>query len=327
MGLKSVAFRTYSTGGASRISQLLRKYGTVLGFLAMVVIFSVLSEPFFTMSNGLTVLQQIAMLAITGTGLTVVMITGRIDLSIGYNVSALGILVAYVVKSTGSIPLALAVVLLGAVVIGATNGALVAYVGIPDFIGTLAIGFLISGVNQAFTRGYPVSGLPKDYMVFGQGRILGLPVSVFIMFAIMLLVHYLLSRTRLGRHVYAIGGNEQAAVLSGINVRRNVWLAYVICAIGTAVTAVVLSSRIGASHPLAGDSMLLDAIATVFLGATAFRSGEANLWGTFLGALIIGTMNNGLTLLNVPYYYQLMAKGLIIVIAVTITSIQRRRSS
>lgn len=326
MTLRSVVFQTYSESRASRTSIFLRKYGTAIGFLILVLIFSLLSKPFLSVANALTILQQIAMLAITATGLTIVMITGRIDLSIGYSVSALGVLVATVVSTYDSVPLAIAAVLLGGVVIGSINGFGIGYIGIPDFIGTLAMGFLVSGVNQAYTRGYPVSRLPRAFDVFGQERFLGIPVSGFITFGILLIAWFILSHTRFGRYVYAIGGNQQAARMSGINVRRNILYAYILCSSGTAVTAIVLTSRIGAAHPLAGDGMLLDAIASVFLGATAFRHGEANLWGTFLGALIIGTMNNGLTLVNVPYYYQLIAKGLIIVLAVTVTSLQRRRS-
>lgn len=327
MTLKSVVFRTAAESRASRMSLFLRRYGTVFGFVIMVAVFSILSKPFLSISNALTILQQIAMLAITATGLTIVMITGRIDLSIGWSVSGLGVLVASVVSSTQSVPLAIVAVLLGGVLIGLLNGLAIGYLGIPDFIGTLAMGFLISGVNQAFTRGYPVSNLPTAFYVFGQGRVFGIPLSAFITLAVLLIAWFLLNHIRFGRYAYAIGGNQEAARLSGINISRNLVFAYILCGLGTAITAVVLTSRIGAAHPLAGDNMMLDAIATVFLGATAFRSGEANLWGTFLGALIIGTMNNGLTLLNVPYYYQLMAKGLIIVLAVTFTSIERSRSS
>jgi ribose transport system permease protein len=292
----------------------------------MIAFFGLTSRYFFTISNALTILDQIAVLAILATGLTVVMITGRIDLSIGYAVSALGVLAANALLITHSITLAVLTVILGGILIGAVNGFTISFLGIPDFIGTLAMGFLVEGVNQAFTRGYPVSNLPQRFYIFGQGKFIGIPISVFITLGILLITWFLLGRTRFGRYVYAIGGNEEAAVLSGVSVRPNILISYILCGVGAAVTGLVLTSRIGAAYPTAGDGMLLDTIATVFLGATAFRNGEANLWGTLLGVLIIGTMTNGLTLLDVPYYFQLMAKGLIIVVAVTITSIERRRA-
>jgi len=290
------------------------------------IVFSSLTPAFATISNALTVLRQIAMLGIMGAGLTVVMITNRIDLSIGYSASALGILVGALMVDIG-LPMWIAVIitLIAGAFIGMLNGLVVAYMGVPDFIATLAFGFLVAGINQAYTKGHPISGLPPGFDIFGNKVVFGIPTAILFMAGFFVLIYLLLYHNSFGRYFHAIGGNEEATMLSGINVKFNLVLTFVISGLAVALTAIVLTSRLGSSHPLAGEALLLDAIAVVFLGGTAFREGEPNLAGTFLGALIIGVLSNGLTLLNVPYYYQHMAKGLIILIAVSITSTQRVR--
>ena len=286
----------------------------------MVGFFASQSEVFLTVSNAINVLQAIAQLAILAAGVTIVMTTGRIDLSIGNSVSALGVLAAAVAVDTGSVPLAVLAAIGGGAVIGAANGITIAYLRLPDFIATLAMGFLVSGLDQGFTQGYPITNLPPGFGFFALTRWFGIPVSVYVMGAVIVVAWVILNMTVFGRHAAAIGGKEQAARWVGINIRRNVFLSYVICGVGAGITGVVTTSRIMSGQPLAGDNLLLPAIATVFLGATAFRHGEPNLMGTLLGALIIGTMGNGLTLMNVPYYFQAMATGVIIVAAVAIAA-------
>ena len=186
-------------------------------------------------------------------------------------------------------------------------------------------GFLISGFNQAYTKGHPISGLPEEFAFFGKKSIAEIPVSVYIMAIFLIIIYIVLEHTRFGRRVYAIGGNQEAAMMSGINVKKNLLFTYVFSGIGCALGALILSSRLQTCHPTAGDDYLMDALATVYVGATAFKGGESNIWGTFVGALIIGVLNNGLTLCNVAYYNQAIAKGAVIFLAVTITSIQRAK--
>ena len=308
-------------------SSLLIRYGTVLFFFLICAGFSILRpKTFLTISNWLTILRQISILAILGAGLTVVMITGRIDLTIGYTTSAISVLVGALMVHFGvNVWVAAGLSLLGGALLGCLSGLAVAYIGIPDFIATLSMGFLISGFNQAYTKGHPISGLPDAFAFFGKKSIGGIPVSVFIMAIFLLLIYFVLEHTRFGRRVYAIGGNQEAAMMSGINVKRNLLLTYVFSGIGCALGALILSSKLQTCHPTAGDDYLMDALATVYVGATAFKGGESNIWGTFVGALIIGVLNNGLTLCNVAYYNQAIAKGAVIFLAVTITSIQRSR--
>lgn len=314
-------------GNTVLLSRFFTKYGTLVGLIVLCAVFTVLRPKTFpTVSNLLTVLRQIAMLSILGAGLTVVMITKRSDLSIGYGTSFMGIMVAafmvhYRLPVYAAIPLTL---LLGAFM-GLCNGALVAIIGVPDFIATLAVGFLMSGLNQAYTKGHPISNLPNGFAIFGSKAVYGVPFAIVIMLLFLIFVYVLLNHTRFGRYVHGIGGNQEATMLSGVNVTLNQILAYVVSGVGVAIAAIVLTSRLGTAHPQSGDNLLMDAIATVYVGGTAFKEGDPNIAGTFIGALIIGVLANGLTLMNVKYYNQDIAKGVVILLAVTITSLQRMR--
>ena len=280
---------------------------------------------FPTLSNVISILRQIAMLATISLGLTFVLITKRSDLSIGYSTSFLGIVVAALLVRAGmNIWLAaLITVLLGAL-IGLINGVVIAYLGVPDFIASLGVGYVVAGINQAYTKGHPISNLPADFEIFGAQRLGGvIPNAVIIMLIVLVVSSIILNQTKLGRYIYGVGDNEEASLMSGVNTRSTIVWAYVFCGIACGVTAVMLTSRLGSAHPQAAEDYLLDAIAAVWLGGTAFKDGEPNLAGTLLGALIIGTMANGLTILNVSYYYQDIATGLIILAAVIITSVQK----
>ncbi len=308
----------------SGLGTFAKKYGTLFAFAIICLYFGFATPVFFTTSNMLTVLRQISMLAVLGAGMTVVMITGRIDLSAGYGTSILGILAGALMVNYG-VPVwaaALLVIAAGAL-IGLLNGVLTSYVGIPDFICTLAVGYLLSGLNQAYTKGHPISGIPDGFKIFGNATWFGIPSMIFFMAIWLFIIMIVLEKTRFGRHTYAIGGNKEAALMSGVNVRFDSMLGYVFSGLGMALTALILTSRMGSAHVTAGDSYNLQGIATVYLGATAFKEGEPNLLGTLLGALILGVLKNGMTLLNIEYFYQDIAQGIVILIAVAITSLQR----
>ncbi len=314
-------------GNRKQFSRWMSKYGTLVGLALLCVAFAILRpETFPTLPNIFTILRQIAMLSVLGGGLTVVLITKRSDLSIGYGTSFLGILVAaLMVNYHLPVWLAVALTLLVGAIIGIINGIAVSVIGIPDFIATLSIGFLVSGLNQAYTRGHPISNLPDSFGIFGAKSVAGIPFSIVIMLVFLIVVYVLLAHTKFGRYVYGIGGNEEATMMSGVNVRSNLIKAYIVSGISMAIAAIILTSRLGTAHPQSGDALLMDAIATVYVGGTVFKEGEPNILGTFIGALIIGVLSNGLTLMNVPYYNQNIAKGLVILLAVTITSLQRMK--
>mgnify|MGYP000878501999 FL=1 len=310
-----------------KISKLASECGTLV-FLAMLfIIFSILRpKTFLSMGNMLTILRQIVILSILGAGLTVVMITNRIDLTIGYTTSFLGVVAGALMVHFGlPVWLSAIITILEGAFLGSLSGISVAILGIPDFIATLSLGFLISGFNQSYTKGHPISGLPEGFKIFGAKFIGRIPTSLFFMVAFVAIIYILLNYTRFGRYIYAIGGNEEAAIMSGVDVNKNIIKAYIISGIGAGLASLILASKLGTAHPTAGDSYLMEALATVYVGGTVFKSGEPNIAGTFVGALIIGILSNGLTLCNVQYYNQNIAKGLVIFLAVTITSIQKKR--
>lgn len=308
------------------VSKLAMKYGTLFAYIIMLIIFSILAPTAFpTVKNVIGILRQIAMLATISLGLTFVLITKRSDLSIGYSTSFLGIIVAALLVKNGMNMWLAALITVGlGALIGLANGVIIAYLGVPDFIGTLGVGYVVAGINQAYTKGHPISGLPEAFELFGARRFAGvIPNAVIIMLIVLIVSSIILSQTKLGRYIYGVGDNEEATLMSGVNTRKTIVWAYVFCGIACGVTAVMLTSRLGSAHPQAAEDYLLDAIAAVWLGGTAFKNGEPNLAGTLLGALIIGTMANGLTILNIEYYYQDIATGFIILLAVIITSIQK----
>lgn len=308
------------------LSRAARTYGTLAGYIVLVLAFTLLAPgKFLTPNNTITILRQIAMLAVISIGQTFVMITGRTDLSVGYSASAMGILVASLMVENGmNMWVAAIITIVVAGLIGLLNGILVAYVGVPDFIGTLGFGYVVAGVNQAFTKGHPVTNLPAGFELFGAQKLFGIfPNAVIIMLLVLFIASVILNQMKLGRYIYGVGDNEEATMMSGINTKKTVAWAFVLCGMTCGVTAIMLTSRLGSAHPQAAEDYLLNSIAAVWLGSTAFRDGQPNLAGTLLGALIIGTMANGLTIMNVEYYYQDIATGLIILAAVILSSIQR----
>jgi|MucameStandDraft_1065616.scaffolds.fasta_scaffold07516_3 ribose/xylose/arabinose/galactoside ABC-type transport system permease subunit len=306
---------------------LLKRYGTILGYVLICLVFTLATEKFLTFSNIITILRQIVPLSVLSLGLTFVMVVKKSDLSIGYATSILGIVVGASMKDFGlTVGFAVIVTLLCGALIGLANGLAVAYIGVPDFIATLGIGYLLSGLNQAYTKGYSLSGFPTAFDLFGIQRIGGvIPVSLVILFLVFLILQIIISKTKFGRYVYAIGDNAEATMMSGINIKFNILRSYIFSGIGAGIAAVILVSKLGQANPTAGEAYLLDAMAAVYLGATVFKDGEPNLPGTFLGALIIGTVSNGLTLMSMPYYIKDIATGIIIIVAVTVTAIQKMK--
>jgi ribose transport system permease protein len=212
-----------------------------------------------------------------------------------------------------------------AVALGTLQGLLVAYAGLPPFIVTLAGLTAFRGLTLVYTDGRPITGLPDPFLFLGNGTLLGIPVPVMVMLSFLLLTHLLLQNTALGRYLYAIGGNEEAARLSGVPVARIKVFAYAYSGLAAGLAALVLTGRLNSAQPTAGTGFELDAIAAAVVGGTSLAGGRGTAWGTFLGALIIGVLNNGMNLLNVSSFYQLIAKGAVIVLALLVDRLVRRR--
>lgn len=298
---------------------LLARFGLLLALIVLIIVLSLLSDRFLTTSNTLNVLKQISVNAIIASGMTVVIIGAGIDLSVGSLLALTGVLGAGLATGGAVSPaVAMAATLGAGALIGAFNGVFVGYSRVAPFIVTLAGLTIFRGLALAYTDGKPISGLPKAYFDIGYGSFLGLPTPVWIMIGFILITHFLLRFTAFGRAVYAIGGNEEAARLSGIAVRRVQMLTYAFSGLAAALAAIVLTGRLNSAQPSAGVMFELDAIAAVVVGGTSLFGGRGGVFGTLVGALIIGVINNGMNLLNVPGFYQQVVKGGVILAALLI---------
>jgi ribose transport system permease protein len=305
--------------------ELFARFGLVLALIALVLILSTLSERFLTTSNVINVLRQISINAIIAFGMTVIIIGRGIDLSVGSLLAFTGVVGAYLAVNVMPAGAAIAIVLLLGTLLGTFNGIFVAFVGIAPFIVTLAGLTIFRGMALAFTDGRPISGLPPFFMTLGYGTFWGLPVPIWIMLGFLIITHVILRFTALGRMIYAIGGNEEAARLSGIPVRRVLLFTYAFSGLAAALASMVLTGRLNSAQPSAGVMFELDAIAAVVVGGTSLFGGRGGVFGTLVGALIIGVINNGMNLLNVPSFYQQIVKGGVILAALVIERLASTR--
>jgi len=311
------------------ISNLLRKYGIFFIFLGMCIVASLLSPAFLTKMNLINIVRQISIIGLIALGVTGVIVTAGIDLSSGSVVGLACVVAAsFAQDPTGSrvlypaiagSPVYVSIIAgcLVGMVAGAINGFLIAKTKIPPFIATLGMFSAARGAAMLFTAGRPISNLSEDYNFIGQGDISGLPLPILILVVMAIATHVLYSRTKFGKYIYAIGGNEQAARVSGINVTKYKLLIYVYAGFLAALGGIVVSSRIGSGQPGLGVGYEFDAItAAVIGGASLSAGGIGTIPGTIIGALIIGVLNNTLDLTNVSAYWQQIIKGAIIVGAV-----------
>ncbi len=297
--------------------QTLRQHGITLAFLALVIVMGILSPDFLKPGNIMNVLRQTSINGIIAVGMTLVILTGGIDLSVG-SVLAFSAVVATSFAHPGDTPLMvpLGMGLLAGLGAGLANGFLIARYRIAPFIVTLGMMTIARGTAMVITGGRPVIGLSDAYNQIGGGAILGVPIAVIVFLAVLVSGLFILRFTTFGRYVYATGGNELATMISGVNTKRILISVYSITGALTGLAGVVLSSRITAASPAMGQGYELDAIAAVVIGGTKLTGGVGSILGTLMGALIIGVMNNGLDLLDVSSYWQQIVKGLIIILAV-----------
>ena len=289
------------------------------GLIVVSCLMGLASDNFFTVSNLFNVLRQVAVVAVLAVGMTFVILTGGIDLSVGAVMALVGTISAGLIVNSG-LPagLALPIGLVLGLAIGLLNGFLVAWGRMPAIIVTLATMGMARGLGLIYSGGYPISGLPSWISWFGIGRIGILPVPVVLMLVIYALAFVLLQRTAFGRHVYALGGNETAAQLSGVKTRRVKLAVYALSGLTAAFAAVILTGRLMSGQPNAGVGFELDAIAAVVLGGTAISGGRGLILGTLIGAVLLGILNNGLNLMGINPYLQDVIKGGIILLAIYI---------
>lgn len=295
-----------------------RRYGMLLVLLAMVGLASVLSDRFLTPSNLLNVSRQVAINAILAAGMTVVILSGGIDLSVGSVLALAGAVGAGVMANGAGWGAGVAVMLAIGLVMGVVNGIFVSYGQLPPFIVTLATMAFARGWTLVYTGGRPISVRDPMFQWFGHGYLGSVPIPVVIMVIIYVLGHVFLTRMKLGRLVYAIGGNEVASRLAGIRVNLVKVIVYAISGLMAGLAGIVLTARLVSAQPTAGSGYELDAIAAVILGGTSLSGGRGRITGTIVGAFLIGVLANILNLLNVSSFYQDVAKGLVILVAVLV---------
>jgi ribose transport system permease protein len=301
-----------------------RQLGTLAGLVVLSATLAMLSPYFLTVSNIVNVLQQSSIIAIVAAGITFVIISGGIDLSVGSVLAIAGLVMADALRSNLPLPVAIGLGLGVGTIAGCVNGLLVTLGRIPPFIATLGTMSVVRGLALMYTGGTPISGFSPSFRAFAAGEILGVPAPVLLMLAVYLIAHGILIRTKVGRYAYAIGGNEEGARLSGINVSFHKTVLYAISGLLSALAAVLLTARLNSAQPVAGTAYELDAIAAAVIGGTSLMGGEGTLTGTLIGALIMGVLRNGLNLLNVSSYLQQVAIGLVIIIAVFVDMAMKR---
>jgi ribose transport system permease protein len=303
------------------------RYGTIIGLIAMIAAFSFLSPRAFpTASNFTNVLNQASLAMIIAAGLTLAVVVGELDLSIGFAASLHGILVTgLIVSNKLPIPLAILIVLAVGAVIGLVNGFIVTKIKVNSVIATLGVGTILTGLAFAYSAGVPiVAGVPEAFLQLSLGRwIFGVPNNIIIMAIVLGGLWLLVERTPLGQEIQAVGGNPAAARLSGINVDRIKILGFVISGVCAALTGVLLASRLGSGTTSAADGYLLTAFAAVFLGSATLRDGEFHVLGTLIGALIIAFGFNGLNIFGAPTFSQFILQGAILIVAVGLSSLGR----
>jgi ribose transport system permease protein len=300
-----------------QFKDMIRRYGILIGLIGLITGFSILSERFFTISNMLIVMRQTSIVAFLAVGMSFVIIGAGIDLSVGSVLAFSGAVGAGVMQNGGIFFGILAGLALGTA-LGAFNGIVITKLKIPAFIATLAMMAIARGGTLVYTDGRPITGLPSSFAFLGRGYIGNVPFPIILMLIIFILAYIILKLTRFGRYVYATGGNINAARASGIKVDNVIISTFAISGFLSGLTGMVLASRLNSAQPTAGVGYELDAIAAVVLGGTNLFGGEGELWGTLVGAFIMGILNNGLNMLNVSSFYQQVVKGIVILIAVTV---------
>ena len=301
-----------------------QRLGLLMFLVLMGAFFSFMSPYFLTWENCTNILVQSAVLIIAGTGMTLVIATAGIDLSIGSILALSGIVMASAMKAGLGVFAGMALGVLSGAVMGLVNGVGIAGFGISPFIVTLGTTGVFRALALIFTDARPIYGLPIGFRLIGTGRLGPVPLSAALAFAVMALAYLIIAWTRFGTNARAVGDNPDGAFLMGVPIRRVLITVYVISGAAAALASVVVTARLNTAEAIAGLGMELEAIAAAVMGGTSFFGGEASIIGTLLGALIIGTLANGLTIINVPSYYQQLVIGIVFILAVMADKIRRQ---
>lgn len=302
----------------SKLNQLLTKYRTALVLVMILIVASFLSDSFLSMGNFINVIRQVSINAVIAAGMTFVILTGGIDLSVGSVVAVAGAFSAATLAATQSTFLAVNVGMVTGAIFGLINGYVIVKEKVPPFIVTLATMAVARGIVLVYTNGSPIAARVDSFKFIGKGYVFGIPFPVIILLIVYLLSFYVLQHTKFGRNIYCLGGNREATRLSGVNVGRVEMMVYVISGLLAGITGVVLTARLGSAQPTAGTGYELDAIAAVILGGTSMTGGQGFIFSTVIGALILGVLSNLLVLMDVNPFATNIVKGIVILLAVIV---------
>ncbi|MFZ2226953.1 MAG: ABC transporter permease [Candidatus Nanopelagicaceae bacterium] len=326
-GRRTSRYANMTRGKAALV--IVSKYGTLMAMGLMLLIFSIAVpyNGFLNSDNLINILNQSSLTAIIASGLTVVLVVGEFDLSIGYVASLAGVLVTGLIAKQGlSMLVAILVTLAVGVAIGSINGLVVAKARVNAVVATLGVGTVVVGLSYGYTAGSPIVEVPESFFTIALGKTFGLPNPIWLMGIILFLLWVILNRTPLGQRIQAVGGNLHAARLAGIRTDRTKIITFMIAGLMAAITGIMLSSLLGSGTAAAADSYLMDSFAAVFLGSATLRDGEFHIVGTLIGVLIVNVGFNGLSQLGTPVFWQYVFKGGILVAAVALSTVARRYS-
>ncbi len=301
-----------------KLSYYLQDFGALIALILLIIGISIVSPEFRTVNNFLSLLRQSSINGLIAFGMTFVILTGGIDLSVGSLLALTTALTAGMIKGGLPVGLALLLALIFGAVLGLLSGLLVTKGRLQPFIATLITMTVYRGVTMIYTNGKPISALGNSPLLklIGKGTILGIPVPVILLFLVFILFMFLLTKTTFGRRIYSVGSNWKSAKLAGVNITKTKIMAYMISGVMSALAGLILLSRLNSAQPTLGSGYELDAIAAVALGGTSMNGGRGKMYGTLIGVLIIAVLNNGLNILGISSYYQDVTKGLVILIAV-----------
>lgn len=290
-----------------------------VGLVLVCLVVTATTDDFLSTANLVNIARQVSINAIIAVGMTCVILSGGIDLSVGAVMALTGTITAGLMVAGIPSECAILIGLVAGILFGMANGFFVAYAKMPPIIVTLATMGIARGLALIYTGGYPISGLPDWFEFFGRGSVAGIETPILIMLMVFVIAYIVLDHTPIGRYIYAIGGNEEATRLSGVRVPRYKLMVYAISGFAAAIAGLVLTSRLMSGQPNAGVSFELDAIAAVVMGGTAITGGRGSIIGTLVGALMLGVLNNGLNMMGVSPYLQNIIKGVIILLAIYIS--------
>lgn len=299
------------------MGKVLRQFGLAFVAIIIIVAMSIVSDVFLTKQNIINVLRQISLNGILSVGITCVILTGGIDLSVGSVIALAGCIVGSLLKN-GSVNWVVAclVALIPALLVGFCNGFLVAYIGFQPFIATLATQVIGRGAAMVYSNGKPFTIMDEGFLQIGKGYIGAIPIPIILLVLVCIIGLVMLNMTTFGRYIFAIGGNKDAAKLCGVRTERVQMFVYVICSACAWLVGLILAARISSGQPIAGEGYEMDAIAATAIGGTSMSGGIGGLWGTILGFIIIGLLSNSMNLLNINSFWQQIVKGILIVFAV-----------